>query len=91
MDEQALADRVGVLLGDFERLLQDLVGAEATVDKALDIADPVLDDLALLLQVSLRAGLAVPGMIVSTSSAWMLLSAASHSHGSHSCSQLRHL
>src|SRR5580704_7525066 len=61
MDEETLADRVGVLFGDLERLLQDLVGAEAAIDEPLDIADPVLDDLALLLQVGLGAGLAVPG------------------------------
>src|SRR6202035_2292312 len=47
MDEETLADRVGVLLGNLERLLQDLVGAEAAIDEPLDIADPVLDDLAL--------------------------------------------
>src|SRR5690242_6281098 len=45
MDEEALADRVGVLFGDVERLLQDLVGAKAAVDEPLDTADPVLDDL----------------------------------------------
>ena len=49
MDEEALADRVGVLLGDLDRLLEDLFGAKAAVDKALDIADPILDNLPLLL------------------------------------------
>src|SRR5690348_18488989 len=60
MDEEALADRVGILLHDIERLFQDFVGAEAAIDKALDIADPVFDDLTLLLQIRLGAGLAVP-------------------------------
>src|SRR6266436_3863367 len=61
MDEQTLPNGIGILLDDLERLLQDLVGAEAAVDEPLDIPDPVLDDLALLLQVGLGAGLAVPG------------------------------
>ena len=61
MDEEALADRIGVLLGDRKRLLQDFIGGEAAIDEALDIADPVLDDLALLLQIGLGAGFAVSG------------------------------
>jgi len=56
-----LADRVGVLLGDLERFLEDLVGGEAAVDEALYISDPILDDLTLLLQIGLGAGIAVPG------------------------------
>ena len=92
MDEEALADRIGVLLGDLERLLQDLVGAEAAIDKPLDIADPVLDDLALLLQIGLGAGLAVPGDDrLDIERLDTLQAPPSHSQGSHSCSQLRHL
>src|ERR1700740_1875093 len=61
MDEEALAARVGILFGDLERLLQDLVGAAAALHEPLDIPDPVLDNLPLLLEVGLRAGLAVAG------------------------------
>src|SRR5215472_2347139 len=61
VDEEALADRVGVLLGDLERLFQDLVGSETAIDETLDIADPILDDLRLLLEIRLGARVAVPG------------------------------
>src|SRR4051794_37372443 len=61
MYEQPLADRIGVLLRNWDRLLQDLLGADAAVDIALDESDPVLDDLRLFPQVSLAAGFAVAG------------------------------
>src|SRR6516165_3270079 len=60
MDEEPLADRVGVLLGDLDRLFQDLVGGKAAIDEALDIADPILDDLPLFVQIGLGAGITVP-------------------------------
>src|SRR6516162_4401397 len=61
VDKEALTDRVGVLFGDLNRLLQDLVGGKAAIDEALDIADPIFDDLPLFLQIALGAGVAVPG------------------------------
>src|SRR5690242_849136 len=61
VDEEALADRIGILLGDFERLFEDLVRGHPAIDEALDIADPVLDDLALLFEVRLGAGVAMTG------------------------------
>src|ERR1700730_6792869 len=57
--EEPLPDRVGILLGDLDRLLERVLGGEAAVDKPFDAADPVLDDLALLLQVGLRGRVAV--------------------------------
>src|SRR6516225_5621636 len=59
--QDALADRIGILLSDFQRLLKDLLGGQAAIDKALDIADPILDNLPLLLQISLGTGVAVAG------------------------------
>src|SRR5215471_5482405 len=59
VDKEALADRVRVLPGYRDRLLEDLVRPDAALDKAPDIADPVLDDLRLLPEVGLAARLAV--------------------------------
>src|ERR1700726_20566 len=61
MHEQALADRIGILPGDRDSLLEDLVGADSALDMTLDKADPVLDDLRLFPEVILAAGLAVAG------------------------------
>src|SRR6516162_3489127 len=61
VDKEALADRIGILLSNFQRLLKDLLGGQAAIDKALDIADPILDNLPLLLQISLGEGVAVAG------------------------------
>src|SRR5438552_1426086 len=61
VDEEALADRIRVLLRDLERCLEDLVGAETAVDEPLDRADPVFDNLPLFFEIGLGAGLAVAG------------------------------
>src|ERR1700730_14768316 len=45
MHEQPLADRIGILPGDRDPFLQDLVGADSALDMTLDKAEPVLDDL----------------------------------------------
>src|SRR5665213_1613083 len=57
--EEALADRIGILLGHRDFLAQDFFRADAAVDKALDVTDPVLDDLRLVLQIRLGTLLAV--------------------------------
>jgi len=69
MDEQALADRVGVLPCDRNRPHQDLLRPDPSIDLPFDKADPVFDDLRLFLQIGLAAGSPWPGRIVSTSSA----------------------
>src|ERR1700730_7527802 len=58
--EEPLADRVGILLGDLDRLLERILGGEAAVDKPFYAPDPILDDLALLFQIGLGARIAVP-------------------------------
>jgi hypothetical protein len=85
LHERALAGGVGVPSHDFERPVEDLLGAYAAIDKALDTADPVFDDLAFSLKYTLVHG-SPPGKIVSTPSAATLRSAAPLV-GSHSCSQ----
>src|SRR6516164_1640689 len=59
MDEEALTDRIGILASYFERLFQDFVGGKAAIDKSLDIADPIFNDLALLFKIGLAAGFAM--------------------------------
>jgi len=49
MNEEPLPDRIRILLGDLEWLLQHLVGGYPAIHEPLDITDRVLDDLALLL------------------------------------------
>jgi hypothetical protein len=61
MHEQALPDRIRVLPRYRDRLLEDLVRSDAPIDIGLDEADPIPDDLGLLLEVGLAAGLAVAG------------------------------
>src|SRR5690348_10146946 len=61
MHKQALADRVGILPGHRDRFFQDLLGADAALDIALDEPHPIFDDLRLLLKIGLAAGLAVAG------------------------------
>jgi hypothetical protein len=53
MHEKALADRIRVLVGHRDPLAQNLLRADAAIDKALDIADPVLDDLRLVLETGI--------------------------------------
>src|SRR5579884_1786065 len=57
--EQALPDRIGVLLRHRDRLAKNVVRLDAAVDVALDEADPVLDDLRLFAQIFLAARVAV--------------------------------
>src|SRR5205085_7330876 len=59
MHKQALADRVGILFCNGNPLVEDLLGASAALDVALDEADPILDDLGLFLEIRLAAGFAV--------------------------------
>jgi hypothetical protein len=47
LHERALAGGVGVPFHDFERPVEDLLGAHAAIDKELDVAQ-FFDDLALL-------------------------------------------
>ena len=64
MDEETLADRVGILLRYRDRRLQDLLRPDPAIDLGFDKADPVLDDLRLLLQIGFAAGLAVTTALV---------------------------
>jgi len=61
VDEEALPDWIWVLFWLLRAPPQYLVGGEAAVDEALDIANPVFDNLALLPLDRPWRRLAVPG------------------------------